>query len=64
MRTAAHSLEKMRKAREVADYVRGDAEAQAIFLLHDVSGWRELAQVSLVRAREVFATLQRLPHEA
>ena len=63
---AAQNLERLRQAREIADYVRGDAhpEAQKLFVLYGVSDWRELAQVSLIRAREVFAALQRLPPEA
>ena len=63
---AAQNLERLREAREIADYVRDSAhtEAQAIFSLNGVSDWRELAQASLVRARDVFAALQRLPPEA
>lgn len=62
---AAQNLERLREAREIADYVRNDAhpEAQAMFSLHGVSDWRELAQASLRQAREVFAALQRLPAE-
>ena len=63
---AAYSLELLRRTREIADYVRGDAhpEAQAMFSLHGVSDWRELARVSLRHARDVLAALQRLPAEA
>ena len=63
---AAQNLERLREAREIADYVRDSAhtEAQAMFSLHGVSDWRELAQVSLARALDVFAALQRLPAEA
>ena len=62
---AAYSLELLRRTREIADYVRDDAhpEAQAMFSLHGVSDWRELAQASLARARSVFAALLRLPAE-
>ncbi len=63
---AADQLELLRRTREIADYVRDSAhpEAQAMFRRRGVSGWRELAQVSLAHAREVFAALQRLPAEA
>ena len=60
MRDAARSLEHLRQTREVADYVRDPLhpEAQAQFSLHGVSDWRGLAQLSLLRARDVFAVLQ------
>ena len=63
---AADQLERLRQAREIADYVRDDAhpEARDLFRRRGVSGWRELAQTSLARARDVFAALQRLPAEA
>ena len=63
---AAYSLELLRKTREIADYVRDSVrpETQAIFRLNGVSDWRELAQISLVRARDAFAALQRLPPDA
>ena len=66
MRNAAHSLELLRRTREIADYVRDDAhpEARDLFRRHGVSGWRELAQVSLRHASGVLAALQRLPAEA
>ena len=66
MDDAADQLELLRQAREIADYVRDSAhpEAQAMFSLHGVSDWRELAEASLARAREVFAALQRLLAEA
>ena len=65
-RDAAQNLERLREAREIADYVRDSAhpEAQAMFSLHGVADWRELAQVSLAQALDVFAALQRLPAEA
>ena len=65
-RNAAHSLELLRRTREIADYVRDDAhpEARDLFRRRGVSGWRELAQVSLRHARDVLAALQRLPAEA
>ena len=65
-RNAAHSLELLRRTREIADYVRDDGhpEARDLFRRRGVSDWRELAQVSLRQAREVFAALQRLPAEA
>ena len=60
MRDAAEQLERLRKAREVADYVRDDGrpEAQAQFRLHGASDWRGLAQILLSHAREAFAALQ------
>ena len=63
---AAEQLDRLRKTREIADYVRDDAhpEAQALFSLRGVSNWRETAQISLQRARDVFAALQSLPTEA
>ena len=66
MSDAADQLERLRQAREIADYVRDGAhpEAQAMFSLHGVSDWRELAQTSLARALDMFAALQRLPAEA
>ncbi len=66
MRDVAYNLDRLRKTREIADYVRDDAhpEAQALFSLRGVSSWRELAQISLLRARDVFAALQSLPTEA
>ena len=66
MRDAAQNLERLRRTREVADYVR-DAlhpEARVLFRRRGVSNWRELAQISLLRAREVFAVLQSLSTEA
>ena len=66
MRDVAYNLDRLRKTREIADYVRDDAhpEAQALFSLRGVSNWRELAQISLLRARDVFAALQSMPTEA
>ena len=66
MRDAAHNLEQLRRTREVADYVRDPLhpEAQDLFMKQGVSGWRELAQFSLLRARDVFAALQSMPTEA
>jgi len=63
---AADQLERLRRTREVADYVRDPLhpEAQDLFMKQGVSGWRELAQISLQRARDVFAALQSLPTEA
>ena len=63
---AADQLERLRRTREVADYVRDSLhpEAQGVFMKQGVSRWRELAQVSLLRARDVFAVLQSLPTEA
>ena len=60
MEDAAEQLELLRQTREVADYVRDDGrpEAQAQFSLHGVSDWRELAEASLLRAREAFVALQ------
>ena len=60
MEDAAEQLELLRQTREVADYVRDDGrpEAQALLSLHGESGWRELAEASLLRAREAFAALQ------
>ncbi len=65
-RNVAHSLELLRRTREIADYVRDPLhpEARELFAWHGVSDWRELAQASLARAREVFAALQRLPADA
>ena len=62
---AAYSLELLRRTREIADYVRDPLhpEAQELFAWHGVSDWRELAEASLARARDVFAALQRLPAE-
>ena len=62
MGDASEQLERLRKAREIADYVRDTLhlEAQALFRLHGASDWRGLAQVSLLRAREAFAALQSL----
>ena len=66
MSDAADQLERLRQAREIADYVRDDAhpEAQAMFSLHGVSDWRELARVSLRHARDMLVALQRLPADA
>ena len=66
MGDAAEQLDRLRRAREIADYVRDDAhpEAQALFRRRGVSDWRGLAQISLLRARAVFAALQSLPDEA
>ena len=66
MRDIAYNLDRLRKTREIADYVRDDAhpEAQALFSLRGASNWRELAQISLSRARDVFAALQSMPTEA
>ena len=66
MRDVAYNLDRLRKTREIADYVRDDAhpEAQAMFRLYGASDWRELAQISLQRARDVFAALRSLPPEA
>ena len=66
MADAADQLERLRRTREVADYVRDPLhpEAQGLFMKQGVSGWRELAQISLQRAREVLAALQSMPHEA
>ena len=63
---AADQLERLRRTREVADYVRDSLhpEAQGLFMKQGVSSWRELAQISFLRAREVLAALQRLPPEA
>ena len=60
MRDAARSLEHLRQTREVADYVRDPMhpEAQAQFSLNGVSDWQGLAELSLLRARDVFAALQ------
>ena len=60
MGDAAEQLERLRKAREIADYVRDTLhlEAQALFSLHGASSWRELAQILLPHAREAFAALQ------
>ena len=66
MHGAAHNLEQLRQTREVADYVR-DAlhpEVRVLFRRRGASNWRELAQISLLRARDVFAVLQSLPTEA
>lgn len=65
MSDAADQLERLRQAREIADYVRDDAhpEARDLFRRRGVSDWRELAQVSLRHARGVFVALQRLPAE-
>ena len=66
MRDPAKQLNRLRKTREIADYVRDDAhpEAQALFRLYGVSSWRAMAELSLLRARAVFAALQGLPTEA
>ena len=66
MRDAAQNLEQLRRTREVADYVRDSLhpEAQGLFMKQGVSNWRELAQISLQRARDVFAALQSMPNEA
>ena len=58
MRDVAYNLDRL--MRETADYVRDPMhpEVQAQFRLHGVSGWRGLAQISLLRARDVFAALQ------
>ena len=66
MHGAAQNLEQLRRTREVADYIRDPLhpEAQGLFMKQDVSNWRELAQISLLRARDVFAVLQSLPTEA
>ena len=66
MHGAAQNLEQLRQTREVADYVR-DAlhpEVRVLFRRRGASNWRELAQISLLRARDVFAVLQSLPTEA
>ena len=54
------------ETREVADYVRDDShlETREEFALNGVSDWEGAAQISLQRAREVFAVLQRMPTEA
>ena len=66
MRDPAKQLNRLRKTREIADYVRDDAhpEVRALFRLYGVASWRELAQISLQRAHDVFAALRSLPPEA
>ena len=65
-RGVARSLNRLRKTREVADYVRDDShvETREAFALNGVSDWEGAAQISLQRAREVFAALQSLPTDA
>ena len=66
MGDAAEQLDRLRQTREIADYVRDNAhpETQAMFRRRGVSSWRELAQISLQRALDVFAALRSLPPEA
>ena len=66
MRDPAEQLNRLRKTREIADYVRDDAhpEAQALFRLYGVSSWREMAQTSLQCARDLFAALRSMPTDA
>ena len=66
MMDAAEPLEHLRKTREVADYVRDPMhpEVQTQFSLNGVSSWREMAELSLLRARDVFAALRSLPADA
>ena len=66
MRDPAEQPNRLRKTREIADYVRDPLhpEAQAQFSLNGVSDWREMAQISLQRARDVFAALRSMPTDA
>ena len=63
---AAEQLDRLRQMREIADYVRDPMhpEVQTQFSLNGASDWRELAQISLQRARDVFTALRSLPPEA
>ena len=56
----ANDLRDLKRAREVADYVRDDEhpEVQRLFARHSVSGWEGLAGVALPLARATFAALE------
>ena len=56
----ARDLEDLKKIREVADYVRGDEhpELLAVFARYGVSGWENMANRALLRARDTFAALE------
>ena len=56
----ARDLGDLKTLREVADYVRGDEhpELLAVFARYRVTGWEDLADRILPRARETFAALE------
>ena len=66
MGDAAEQLDRLRQTREIADYVRDPLhpEVQTQFSLNGASDWREMTELSLLRARDVFAALRSLPTEA
>ena len=60
LKAIAPNVDKLRKMREVADYVCGNDHPEVLALLakHGVSDWEGLANIALELARETIAALE------